>query len=43
MLVALIAFIFCIAYFIIFAMCKTSKDADNKIYNMYNERKNNNE
>lgn len=43
MLVALIAFIFCIAYFIIFAMCKTAKEADNRIYHMYNERKNNNE
>lgn len=47
MLVAVIAFIlllycffFCIAYFIIFAMCKTAKQADDMAYDMYiNEKR----
>lgn len=40
MLVAVIAFIFCIAYFVIFAMCKTAKQADDMAYDMYiNEKR----
>ena len=40
MLVALIAFIFCIAYLFIFAMCKTAKQADEMAYDMYiNEKR----
>jgi hypothetical protein len=31
---------FCIAYFIIFAMCKTAKQADDMAYDMYiNEKR----
>lgn len=40
MLVALIAFIFCTAYFFIFAMCKTAKEADEMACDMYiNEKR----